>query len=120
MQMKDSEAGAKEKQAEEVERELEERPLAKAQKSLDSEVEISPNPIITTSEDKKDASPAPVSLEHRIKRAILNNDDNELVRVKDILSEVHRKFYEMHDARSKERSRPIPDASVCIPRFFLP
>jgi hypothetical protein len=115
MQIKDSEeANSKIRQAEEVERELEERPLAKAQESLDSKTEAPKDPSVAGSGDKQNTPPIPDALEHRIKKAILNNDDKELVRVEDILCEVHRKFYEMNDARSQERNRSIPDVAVCI------
>jgi RNA polymerase II subunit A C-terminal domain phosphatase len=103
-----------EKQALDVAKQLEERPLAKAQKTVLGEEGHPPT------EKKEDAigdgnmreRSNLDELDKRIRKAVLNDDDRELDRVEAILVDAHRKFYEMHDARLKNRSNPIPDISV--------
>jgi len=104
-----------EKQALDVAKQLEERPLAKAQETVLGEGQQQP-----PTEKKEDAiadgnmqeRPNLDELDKRIRKAVLNDDDRELDRVEAILVDAHRRFYEMHDARLKSRSNPIPDISV--------
>jgi RNA polymerase II subunit A C-terminal domain phosphatase len=107
-------AQRQEKQALDVAKQLEERPLAKAQETVLGEEEQPPT------EKKEDATADGNmqertnldELDKRIRKAVLNDDDRELDRVEAILVDAHRKFYEMHDARLTSRSNPIPDISV--------
>lgn len=107
-------AQRQEKQALDVAKQLKERPLAKAQETaLDDKKE----PLAEKKEDKTSGGVVQErsnldDLDKRIRKAILRDDDRELDRVEAILVEAHRKFYEMHDARLKNRSNPIPDISV--------
>lgn len=84
--------------AEYVHRTQAERPLAKA---LERQPAKDGSDLVTEE-----------SLEHRIRKAILNDDDRELERVEAILCEVHDRFYRMYDAYIKARSNPIPDVAV--------
>jgi RNA polymerase II subunit A-like phosphatase len=110
-------AQRQEKQALDVAKQLEERPLAKAQETVLGEEQ-------PPTEKKEDATADGDmqertnldELDKRIRKAVLNDDDRELDRVEAILVGAHRKFYEMHDARLKSRSNPIPDISVSSAR----
>jgi len=102
------------KQAFEVSKQLEERPLAKAQVAA---LEGEKHPETETKQGASTEGEAQGQsnlddLDKRIRKAVLNEDDRELDRVEAILVDAHRKFYEMYDTRLKDRSNPIPDISV--------
>ena len=110
-------AQRQEKQALDVAKQLEERPLAKAQKTVLGEEEHPPTEKEDAISDENMRERSSLDeLDKRIKKAVLNDDDRELDRVEAILVNAHRKFYEMHDARLKNRSNPIPDISVSSPK----
>ncbi|TFK88665.1 hypothetical protein K466DRAFT_520487 [Polyporus arcularius HHB13444] len=98
-----------------LEAQFEERPLAKKQEELQHETadeaakdgeEPSPE---TAAPQNGDAAHAP---EHRkekpVRKALLKNDDSELVRVKKILDLVHERFYAAFDARKPEDEQKTP------------
>lgn len=103
-------AKRQEEQALDVAKQLEERPLAKAQENVQEKSDGSDDSSAGKVQGKSGDD-----LHERIRKAVLNDDDRELDRVETILVEAHRKFYEMHDARVKNRSNPIPDISRIIP-----
>ena len=73
-------------------------------------------------------TPKTESVQHRIHRAILHNNDNELERIQRILEDVHNSFFSAHDAssrataasklkgKSKAAEPDEPNVSVIIPR----
>ncbi|KAF8576120.1 hypothetical protein K439DRAFT_1419191 [Ramaria rubella] len=86
---------------------VEERPLAKKQeellengakaKSQDEDGKVVENGERSgEDESKSEKDPTPS------KRALLKNDDTELVRVSSLLNEVHKRFYDAYDARLPE------------------
>lgn len=92
-------------QEKEIEKQLECRPLAKAQASLDkseSSSDSSKNEETSSSENNE------VTRHH----PILNNDDAELERLEAILVDIHQRFYEQYDAKQRHKSIPAPDISV--------
>ncbi|KAF9566917.1 hypothetical protein CPC08DRAFT_627531 [Agrocybe pediades] len=93
---------------------LEERPLAKKEKEMQehdvdeqkhSEAPATPTsttPSTASEALTPDSSPKP---EKAHKKALLKNDDYELIRIGKLLDEVHSKFFSAYDARSPESSR---------------
>lgn len=156
--LREEEQKMKELRAHEAEELLEGHPLAKAQEELDAQTEeekkeseieetqesttppgtppsLKPTTLLPDCNGKPDPkeatqqqTPKTESLQHRIHRAILHNNDNELERIQRILEEVHNSFFSAHDARShataasklKGKSKPAetdePNVSIIIPR----
>lgn len=144
--------------AHEVEELLEGHPLAKAQEELDAQADeekeesgieekqasttppgtppsLKPTTLLPEcngkpeeKENSQPLMPKTESLQHRIHRAILHNNDNELERIQRILEEVHNSFFSAHDTRSratvasklKGKSKTAetdePDVSQIIPQ----
>lgn len=102
-------AKRQEEQALDVAKQLEERPLAKAQENAQegSDGKEQDPPVADKVQGQSEDD-----LDKRIRKAVLNDDDRELDRIEAILVDAHRKFYQMHDARLKNRSNPVPDISV--------
>jgi RNA polymerase II subunit A-like phosphatase len=100
-------------QAEYVHKKIEERPLAKAQEVLEAA-----NPKEKEEGAAKGRTRAE-SLEHRIRKAILNDDDRELERVEAILSHVHQDFYKNYEAFMKSRLNPMPHVGVSLTLAIL-
>ena len=152
--LREEEQEMKKVNAHEVEELLEGHPLAKAQEELDAQAEEEENqecevegkqsttppgtppslnptalpPDCNGKPEETETTQAPTpkteSLQHRIHRAILHNNDNELERIQRILEDVHTCFF---DARSratatsklkgKGKAAEVdePDVSVIIP-----
>ncbi|EKM61406.1 uncharacterized protein PHACADRAFT_204575 [Phanerochaete carnosa HHB-10118-sp] len=105
--------------ADALDAQLEERPLAKMQEELqeaededadgvDAEALESSSPTVNgdspkpTNGAEADRSPTPHREKHHHRKALLKNTDTELVRVQRILEEVHRQYYAAYDERPKE------------------
>ncbi|GJE86193.1 RNA polymerase II subunit A C-terminal domain phosphatase [Phanerochaete sordida] len=107
--------------ADALDAQMEERPLAKKQEELqeeedqeeeEAEKKESESPEPTTNGDTKGDTPKPangVEVEkpstphkHHHRKALLKNSDTELLRVQRILEEVHRQYYTAYDDRPKE------------------
>ncbi|KAF9486425.1 hypothetical protein BDN70DRAFT_869968 [Pholiota conissans] len=83
---------------------LEDRPLAKKEKEL-QEHEIQEHQRTEPPEsapDVKEPSPKPEKIH---KKALLKNDDYELVRIGKLLNEVHSRFFKAYDARLPQPPR---------------
>ncbi|OCH95692.1 hypothetical protein OBBRIDRAFT_787897 [Obba rivulosa] len=89
-----------------LEAQVEERPLARKQEQLQEATEgekpvpsgdAASGPTTEPQESKK---------EKPVRKALLKNDDRELVRVQQILDEVHQRFYEAYDTRPPESKGP--------------
>ncbi|EGO02585.1 hypothetical protein SERLA73DRAFT_102556 [Serpula lacrymans var. lacrymans S7.3] len=92
-----------------LEAQVEERPLAKKQEELrfasdDGKVtevaqETPAGRSATGCQEKQCASTKP---DKGVRQALLNNDDVELQRVKNLLEDIHRRFFGAYDSRSPE------------------
>ncbi|KAH8119974.1 hypothetical protein DFH11DRAFT_1500359 [Phellopilus nigrolimitatus] len=94
-----------------LEAQVEERPLAKMQEQLESDDEADNSGNNTSPEPKNDGLQNEVAIvqgdlakakHHR--KALLKNDDAELVRVGQLLDEVHRRFFAAYDNRLPENN----------------
>jgi RNA polymerase II subunit A-like phosphatase len=99
----------KSQQIAEVAKQLEERPLAKAQEQLE-ERQHTPTSSDSPSDKGKMKSPNEVPIIDA--KPVLNENDRELDRVESLLCETHKRFYERHDARLQGRALSPPDVSV--------
>ncbi|PVF99849.1 hypothetical protein CPB86DRAFT_702417 [Serendipita vermifera] len=104
----------KSEQIAEVAKQLEERPLAKAQEQLEERHHdpIDPERQNSTGQ-RKDSNEVPIV----DVKPVLNEDDRELDRVEALLCETHRRFYERHDAHLRGRSSSLPDVSLIVPEI---
>jgi len=103
---------AVDEQAEYMHKKMEERPLAKAQEVLEATSSKGKEESVTKEQTKVE------SLEYRIRKAILNDDDRELDRVEAILSHVHHEFYKNYEAFTKSRLNTTPHVGVS-PTFTI-
>ncbi|KAF8203863.1 hypothetical protein BJ912DRAFT_941247, partial [Pholiota molesta] len=91
---------------------LEERPLARKEKELqENKSQEEQQPEQTTSEITpvvKEPSPKPEKIH---KKALLKNDDYELIRIGKLLNEVHSRFFRAYDARLPQTTRRKQGAS---------
>ncbi|KAI0319033.1 hypothetical protein OF83DRAFT_1241216 [Amylostereum chailletii] len=118
-----------------LEAQVEERPLAKMQEQLQDDAAAAAAaavPPTSASEPRKDEdgenAEKPDSLKPA-RKALLRNDDTELVRVKRFLDEVHGRFYDAYEKRApgqdthpranrRRPSAPVPySATYIIPRL---
>ncbi|KAF5392414.1 hypothetical protein D9757_002308 [Collybiopsis confluens] len=99
-----------------------ERPLAKKQEELKqsanakdpSQSEVTPAPQVSSKEEKEpdEKTPGikPISTDAQVnktpRKALLKDDDTELFRVNEILSEIHRRFYQAYDEHLKKSKLP--------------
>ncbi|KAI0756315.1 hypothetical protein C8Q80DRAFT_1127923 [Daedaleopsis nitida] len=96
-----------------LEAQYEERPLAKEQEKLQKTAEEAAEhgeektePGSSQSIQNGDAAPTPEQKKEKpIRKALLKNDDAELIRVKKILDFVHERFYTTYEARNERDSK---------------
>ncbi|KAI0073946.1 hypothetical protein K474DRAFT_1666016 [Panus rudis PR-1116 ss-1] len=120
---------------------VEERPLAKKQEELQeasqvdstitdkAEASSSAEGEKSTSNGNGEASTSARPKEKVVRKALLRNDDIELVRVRNLLDEVHRRFYNAFDAKdldqeqnksSQKRKRKDPSQVPYDVRAIIP
>ncbi|KIP11789.1 hypothetical protein PHLGIDRAFT_27787 [Phlebiopsis gigantea 11061_1 CR5-6] len=105
--------------ADELDAQLEERPLAKKQEELQEAEEAEEAEEAANASNSSEASaddgqadttvngvesprtPSPTREKHK-RKALLKNSDRELVRIQRILEEIHRQYYMAHDERPRE------------------
>ncbi|KAF8640572.1 hypothetical protein AX17_000234 [Amanita inopinata Kibby_2008] len=113
-----------------LELQLEERPLAKKQAELLRAAEESSShgqhPPGAEQEDTKATDQSQVADDRearkhdRERKALLKNEDHELVRVAKLLDEVHKRFFEAYDSRFKEHNQHKRRKIACDVTRIIP
>ncbi|KAI5124127.1 hypothetical protein M0805_000940 [Coniferiporia weirii] len=116
-----------------LEAQVEERPLAKKQEQLESDDEaenVDDGASSVPGSDWSQNGAAPVQNDHfkgkHLRKALLKNDDDELVRIGQLLDEVHKRFFAAYDNRLPEsnasrRRRSVAQREVPYDvKFIIP
>ncbi|EJD03740.1 uncharacterized protein FOMMEDRAFT_105888 [Fomitiporia mediterranea MF3/22] len=113
-----------------LEAQVEERPLAKKQEQLESDDDTEKPDDAKESEHRSSNGETVVQTEHpkskHHRKALLKNDDTELMRVRQLLDEVHTRFFGAYDNRLPENNTSKRRRSVArleVPydvKFIIP